>query len=330
MPFIPLSNNHPNQNNIWRKVFYQLNIIGQCRQYNIPLLQCPNFLFPLMGAIIIAVMIISYLVASQFIADPRIIISIIAGTTIFLLIISFIIIKSFEHLVIINKMKNEFISIASHQLRSPLTSVKWILELFQKDELGKLTPEQAEYLRILNENNERMIHLVNNLLNISRIETKNIKIEKKPIKIKSLIDEIVKNAQIEALPKNIKIEVKTSSHIPSTIKTDKNKLEIILQNLIDNAIKYSHQNGQISIRFTYPRSTIKIEIKDNGVGIPEKEQNYIFQKFFRAANATRRQITGTGLGLYLAKSITEALGGKISFKSKEGVGSTFWIELPSK
>ena len=329
MPFT-FSKNSPSDNNFWQSIINQLNVVDQCHQFNIPLLQCPNFLFPLMGLIIIAVMIISYLVSSKFITDPNIVILIITSTTIVLLIISFIIIKSFEHLVIINKMKNEFISIASHQLRSPLTSVKWILELFQKDELGKITPEQAEYLRILNENNERMIRLVNNLLNISRIETKSLKIENQPVEIKKLIKNIIKGTKIEALAKNIQLEVKISSQIPKSIKTDKNKLEIVLQNLIDNAIKYSHKDGKINIRVIQSKDKIKIEIHDHGVGIPENEQDYIFQKFFRAANATRYQITGTGLGLYLSKSIIEALGGKINFKSKEGTGSTFWVELPVK
>lgn len=329
MPFT-FDNNSFSKKNIWQNIFDQFNIIGQCHRFNIPLLQCPNFLFPLMGIIIIALIVTSYLITIQFITDPIIIISIITITTIILLIISFIIIKSFERLVIINQMKNEFISITSHQLRSPLTSVKWVLELFQKDELGKITPEQAEYLRVLNENNERMIHLVNNLLNISRIETKSLKIENRPVEIRKLIDDTIENTKIEILAKNIQLKIKISSSTPKSIKTDKGKLGIVLQNLIDNAIKYSHKNGEIDIRVTRLTNKIRIEIRDHGVGIPEREQDYIFQKFFRAANATQYQITGTGLGLYLSKSIINILGGKIDFKSKEGIGSTFWVELPIK
>lgn len=312
-----------------KKILTQLNISSQCKKYNLSLWQCPHFLFLIMGIIIIITAIVSYLIGNRYFTDPQIVTLIVLSISTVLFIIDVIITQSFERLAEVNQMKSEFINIISHQLRTPLSNLKWTIELFTLGKVNSFNRKQLEYFKILKENTDRMNQLVSNLLIVSRIETTDFPLKKKEISLESLVKETIERATPFIKSSNIKVELEIKERLPK-IFVDPSQLQLVIENLLDNAIRYTKKKDKIKIKLEKRGGYCYFEIKDNGVGIPEKNQKYIFQKFFRSENALKQQTQGSGLGLYIAKSIIKKLGGKIGFKSQEDVGSTFWINLPIK
>ncbi len=227
----------------------------------------------------------------------------------------------------IDKTKSELVSLASHQLRTPLTSVKWYSKMLLKGEAGKLTPKQKRYLGVVNQGNERMIDLVRNLLNVSRIEMGIFAINPKPTDIGKLLKEIIEEQSLIWQEKKQEVIVKIPEGLPK-ISTDPVLIRMVFQNLFGNAIEYTPARGKITSTMEKKDRKIIIRIKDTGIGIPEKQQNQVFQKLFRGDNVVREHSEGTGLELYITKAMVDALRGKIWFKSKEGEGTTFWVALP--
>ncbi len=312
-----------------KKFLIQLNIPVQCKKYNLSLWQCPHFLFLVMGIIIIITAIISYLIGNRYFTDPQIVALIVLSITAVLFIIAVIITQSFERLAEINQMKSEFVNIVSHQLRTPLSNLKWAIELFTTGKINGFNEKQLGYFKILKENTNRMNQLVSNLLIVSRIETTDFPFKKKETSLESLVKKVIERADPIIKSSNIKMELEIKKRLPK-IFIDPSQIQLVIENLLDNAVRYIEKKGKIKIKLEKKGRYCYFEIEDNGVGIPKKNQKYIFQKFFRSENALKRQTQGSGLGLYIAKSITEKLGGKIGFKSQEDVGSTFWIILPIK
>jgi len=224
-----------------------------------------------------------------------------------------------------DQTKNEFVSIASHQLRTPMTGIKWVIERFLKTE--NLTAKGKEYLEDIHVSMERLSMLVNDLLNFSRIEEKTIKVSV----TKFDLNDFVKNNLKEwaALFEKKKIE-NEFMNFPgdSMIETDINILGNILQCLVSNAIEYTPENGKVGIFVRKKEKTYVIEVNDTGIGIPKSEQDKMFKKFIRASNAKLVKPDGTGIGLYIAKQSAALLGGEVYFESEENVGSTFYVELP--
>jgi hypothetical protein len=229
----------------------------------------------------------------------------------------------------IDKSKNEFISLVSHQLRTPTTSINWYSEMLLDEEIGTLNEKQKEYLKEIHHGNQRMIDLVNALLSVSRIELGTFVIQSKTIDMAMIADDVLAELQTEIDKKGLEFEKIYKNNIPG-IKNDKKLIWIIFQNLLSNAVSYTPPKGKISIKIKKIKTNIHIEIKDNGYGIPESAQPKIYTKFFRATNASAVKPDGTGLGLYITKSLVEALGGTISFKSKEGSGTIFYVNIPSQ
>ena len=311
-----------------KKFINQLNFIAQCRQYNLSLWQCPSFLIILSGLVTILAMIGTYIVTIEY-AEPEIVALIVIGMTAILMIISYLIIQGFERLAEVNRLKSEFVSIASHQLRTPLTGIKWAINLMMSGEVEKLTEEQLERLDTIKESNQRMINLVNDLLNVARIEQGRLTLKPEKVSLEKLIQELINEYALLAKANNIKLSFELEKNLPS-ILIDPQGIKLVLHNLIDNAIRYSRSEGQVKIRSFRKKNLIRCEVEDNGVGIPEQDQKKIFQKFFRTENALKYQTEGTGLGLFIAKAILDASKGKIGFESQEHKGSTFWFELPIK
>ena len=162
---------------------------------------------------------------------------------------------------------------------------------------------------------------------VSRIEQGKLPPRKERIFLKDLIEKIIKEMEIFVQAANVKVEFKAEKNLPQ-ILTDSSQLKLVIENLLNNAVRYAKGKGKIEINLEKKDKNLHFEIKDKGVGIPKNDQKYIFQKFFRSANALRHQTEGSGLGLFIAKSIIEKLKGKIGFKSQEDVGSTFWFTLP--
>jgi len=194
--------------------------------------------------------------------------------------------------------------------------------------MGEVTHAQREALRTIINATNRMNELISTLLNITRIESGTIAVSSKMISVDKLVQDVVKDLEVQAGDKNIGITIKLPS-TPVRVKTDSLIAKEILSNLIANSLKYTPEGGNIQVRVQRKKNSIVVVVKDNGVGIPKYSQDQIFTKFFRAPNVLKYETTGTGLGLYLVKGLTEQIGGRIWFESEEGKGSTFFLSLPT-
>jgi len=314
---------------IFKKFCDELNIKQQCRKYGLPLWQCPQFLFLVMGLIIIAIIIISYFVAIEKINDLQMVTLIILFSTSILVTIDYIIVHSFERLAESTRMKMEFIGIVSHQLRSPVTNLKYALELLMSEGTGEVQKIQLDYLTILKQNVDRLQELIDDILVVSRIQTGVLNLKEESFSMIDLIEKTIIESKPVLLASNITINFKKGENIPNII-SDSFWIKQAFKNLVDNAIRYQKGKGQVDILLEKRQKNIYLAVQDSGVGIPKVDQKYIFQKFFRARNVLKKQTSGTGLGLFIVKGVIEKLGGKINFTSEENKGSTFWFSLPIK
>ncbi len=240
----------------------------------------------------------------------------------------------------IDKAKSEFVSLASHQLRTPLSTVGWYAEMLLDGDAGKLNPEQLEYVREIQKGNTRMVELVNALLNVSRLELGTFVIEPEAVSLLELTEEVLKEQQPQISAKHQNLQ-KEFSKTDIKLSVDRRLCRMVMQNFLSNAVKYTPEQGSVSVGLKYlnemPKNfqifgksnDVLFYVKDTGIGIPKQQQDKIFEKLYRADNAKVLDSDGTGLGLYIAKTIVEESGGKIWFESKEGFGSTFYALLPS-
>ncbi len=308
------------------KILDQLNFVKKCREYHLGLWQCPSFLFIVMGVMNIAAMLSTYMIARRY-DNPEIVIISVSIISIIIFVVGSSIIKGVEQIAKASIMKSEFVSVVSHQLKSPLTGMRWSLELLRGGKIGELNDKQSDYLKSTYENVSRMIRLVNDLLDVSRIENEGIKMIPQKISFGKTVEDVVNELEFFAKANNTQIKFKSEDSIPK-VYVDPTRARMVVQNLIDNAIKYSSMKGDVEIELLKKGNFVCCRVHDSGVGIPEKEQKKVFNKFFRSNNVTKKQTVGTGLGLYIAKAIIESSGGKIGFTSEEGKGSVFWFTLP--
>lgn len=229
----------------------------------------------------------------------------------------------------IDKAKTEFVSLASHQLRTPLSAINWYTEMLLAGDAGKINDEQKNYLDEIYKGNQRMVALVNSLLNVSRLELGTFMIEPENVELLSILKNNLTELTQKIKEKNIKIVEDTDEQVNKYLG-DAKLLNIIFQNLLSNAVKYTKNNGEIKISLKKEKDDIILTVSDTGVGIPKKQQKKIFTKLFRADNVQAADTEGTGLGLYIVKSIIDNVSGKIWFKSEENKGTTFFVKLPAK
>lgn len=232
----------------------------------------------------------------------------------------------------IDKEKTEFVSLASHQLRTPITAISWYSEMLFKEEVGTLNEKQKKYLSEIRNGNNRMINLVDTLLTVSKIELGKFLPKLKKISLNEILEDILKELSIKISARNVQIKRNYAQNL-NQIESDPILLRIVLQNIISNAVEYVPQKKgivQIKTSINKNNSSFNVEIKDNGCGIPQKAQPKLFRKFFRADNARVIKTDGSGLGLYITKSITEMLKGNISFRSEENKGTTFLVNIPCR
>ncbi len=224
----------------------------------------------------------------------------------------------------LDRMKSEFLSTAAHELRTPLTSILGFSEILLKRKLDE--ERRNKFLKIINEESMSLSALINDLLDLSRIESgRGFKITKVPIQIKEVILENVDIFQAQGDKHTFKVNLPDDL---VKIEADKDKINQVIENLISNAVKFSPEGGEITVSIKEAKDELKINISDSGIGIPEKDLPHIFEKFYRADNASSEAIGGTGLGLSIVKYIVESHGGRISAESKLGKGSTFSFTLP--
>jgi len=303
------------------------NIKKQAEELEVSVWQTPGFLFSIMGLIIMAAMALVYFVSSHY-NSPEILVVSETAIVVIMLTIGGSLIKNIETFAETNKMKSEFISIASHQLKTPLSEIKWETELFLSKHKESAEKEIFDSIERVAESNSKMIKLVNNLLNITRVSQKEFTLQKEQLNIVEIINKAIRENKILAKTKNVTINLTDTTKNNSVVIGDSRGVKAVVDNLLSNAIKFTRA-GNIKVSVGNAESKSTICIKDSGVGIPKNEQGRVFQKFFRGSNESRFKTEGTGLGLYLAKSIIEQCDGKMWFKSKEGEGSTFCFSLPS-
>jgi len=235
-----------------------------------------------------------------------------------------------EQLKKINVNKSDLISISAHQLRTSLSALKWILKMFIDKDLGSITTEQQSFIEKAYDSNERMITLVNDLLTLNRSEDCSLQFKFENVDILNLIEQTIFEFSGEAHKKNIElIFLKQNSQIPN-LSCDKEMIRVVLQNLVENAIKYSLPNDKVilSLKYNIEAKNIEISVHDTGIGINKADESSIFKKFFRAPNAIEKDNVGSGLGLFTTKYIVEQHKGKIWFESSSNSGTTFFVTLP--
>jgi signal transduction histidine kinase len=230
----------------------------------------------------------------------------------------------------LDKLKNEFLSIASHQVRTPLSIIKGYISLLRGKKAGEISEQQDHFMKNIQEANDQLINIINDFLNLSRIEQKRMKLEISESDVKKTIEQVLERLNHEAELKNIKLNfIKEVQDIPK-INIDEPKMIEVITNLVDNAIKYSPKKSEIKVTLKKDGDRLKISVTDHGIGIPEDFRDKLFQKFSRAHNAIQHQPNGNGIGLFLVKKIIDAHHGKLSVSSKEGKGTTLTVYLNYK
>lgn len=313
--------------------FSRLNVITECREAHLGLWSCPPFLFVVMGLTNIGAMVASWLLASRFITEPEAAALVVIAVSLAIFIIGHSIIHGFSQMAEASRIKSEFVAIVSHQLRSPLSILKWASDALARIPPPKSNPAappagEPPYLPIIRENTEKMIQLVNMLLEVSRIEAGRLILKSEPVRLDLLTEEIARSFAAYARASNVELAYAAPA-VLAAVRGDRERVKMVISNLVDNAIRYSPGGGRTVITVApYDATSVEWKITDTGVGIPSGEQRYVFQKFFRATSGVERQPHGSGLGLYIARSIITALGGRIGFASRDHQGATFWFRLP--
>ena len=232
-----------------------------------------------------------------------------------------------EKLRQLDALKSDFVSLVTHQLRTPLSGVRWSLSMLLNNEMGELSTDQRVYLMKTYESNNRMITLINDMLNADRVESGTLKFKFSPTNLLDLLDNVLLELRPLADKKKTKILLSVAANIPKVL-IDAENMRIVLQNLLDNAIKYSQEGTEVHVRISNNDSGVEISVQDHGIGIPLESQANVFKRFFRAENAVRTETDGTGLGLYIVESIIERHHGTIRFESEENMGTTFYVTVP--
>lgn len=279
-----------------------------------------------MGLFIILAILSTYYVAKYYV-EPELVALMVLVITAVLFVISYVVVYSFEQIVVSSQTKSEFVNIMSHELRSPLSAMKWQLNLIQR--LKPNGEDILPMLSVLEEKNEEMIKLSNKLLEIDQIEGNGMTLKPAPFSLTKIIEMVLKEQEGFAYVKDI-VLVKNVPKDAIFVFADERKIKDVLGHLIDNAIRYSLKKGEVVLSLEKIQGFAKCSIRDNGMGISSGDSKKIFTKFFRNQSIVSYQTRGTGIGLFIAKAIIEASGGKIGFESVEGRGSTFWFTLPLK
>jgi signal transduction histidine kinase len=223
--------------------------------------------------------------------------------------------------------RSDWVSISAHQLRTSLAANKWILKMFLDKDFGEITNEQAGFMKKAFDDTENMLGMVGEMLAANHTTDGTITYKFESADIVKIIEDVIFDFHGESFKKNVEIIFLKPNPLPSLLKLDVGKMRVVIQNLIENALKYSIKGQTVIVSVTDTLENVQISVKDQGIGIPKDEQAKIFEKFYRATNAKEKE-AGSGLGLYMNKTIVEAHGGRMWFESQVGFGTTFFVTLP--
>jgi two-component system sensor histidine kinase VicK len=227
----------------------------------------------------------------------------------------------------VDRAKTEFVSLAAHQLRTPLTSINWYSEMLLAGDADKLSDKQLPMMQEISGSARRMTKLVDDLLNVSRVDLGTFKVDPVPVNWSELLISVLSELTPEITEKKMHVEKKVGENLPQ-VNADPTLARMIIQNLLTNAIKYTPEEGTITCTLGVEGSDLALSVADTGYGIPLAEQPKIFTKLYRAENVRDKVTDGTGLGLYVIKAVVEETGGTIRFASQETKGTTFYITIP--
>src|SRR3989344_206756 len=305
-----------------------LNLRKRCAASGVGLWQCPHFLFMVMGAINILAILTANAVARRF-AEPEIAALAVLLVSALLFIIGHAVTRSFENIVEASRLKSEFVSIISHELRSPLSAIKWSLDLARAEKSEQNLPKDVStMLSVVGEENEKMIKLVNTLLEVRRVEDGKIELAPEVVSLKEITGKAIRGLDSFARASNIELIFRAEDGL-SPVFADPKKIFLVVASLVDNALRYSPGGSRVGVSVSNRGDGVLWQASDHGSGIPKEERKKMFGKFFRSHNAFRYRSGGLGIALFLAKAFVEASGGKIGFDSKDKSGSVFWFFLPS-
>ena len=299
----------------------------QADELGVSVWKTPSFLLIVMGLIIIVAMTATYFISKEY-DSPEILIMAESTVVAVILIFGNSLIRQIEVIARVNKQKTEFVSVASHQLRTPLGAIRWETELLLAKLNCGLDEKQCKSISTINVLATRMTRLVNDLLDVTRIDQGRMVLKKEKVDLEKIISETHENLSSLAKAKNLHIVITKKEKIRK-VSADSERLKLVVDNLLSNAIKYTKDGGRIEANIFEENDDVIFTLRDNGVGIPREQQSEVFNKFFRSDNVVKYQTEGTGLGLYIAKNIIEQSGGKMWFKSKENIGSVFSFSLPA-
>jgi signal transduction histidine kinase len=237
--------------------------------------------------------------------------------------------RSNEKLRKLDEAKDEFISMASHQLRTPLTSVKGYISMVLEGDAGNVNDNQKKFLDQAYLSSQRMVYLIADLLNVSRLKTGKFIIEAKPTYLPDVVESEIAQLYETAKARDLQLVFDKPKEF-ATMNLDETKIRQVIMNFADNAIYYTPNGGRIEIKLKQTKTAVEFTVNDSGIGVPKSEQHHLFTKFYRAGNAKKARPDGTGLGLFMAKKVVVAQGGAIIFKTTEGKGSTFGFSFPRK
>lgn len=309
-----------------QRISDEFNLKKQADELGVRIWQTPSFLFIVMGLVIVGAMTGVYMVSAHY-DSPEVLVASESGVVILLFTIGNSIIRTVEEVAKANKMKTEFVSVASHQLKTPISEMKWQVELLLSKFSEGLSERQAEIIKEISHSSEKMGRLVNDLLDVARIDQGQLALTRDKINLCELVQDAVDSQKILAKASNV--QLRTSCPVDSPeVFADKRRIAVVLDNLVSNAIKYIGTKGEVEIFLENKDDMVQVCVRDNGVGIPKSEQANVSNKFFRSNNSIKNKTEGTGLGLYIAKNIVEQSGGSLWFKSTENVGSDFYFTLP--
>ncbi len=288
----------------------------------------------IMGIMNIAAILSTYVIAQKY-TSPELVIFIVAGLSIFLFAVSFTIIGAFEQVVFARQkeaahhrellaLKDQFVFVAAHELRSPANAIKWALETLELHKSPFLEKE-ADVFKVLAKSSEKLLVLVKDLLEVSRIEAKTISIRMESVDLQKIVDESLKSLTSYAEKLGIELKNIVSRQLPP-VYADVSRLKEVLDNLVTNAIKYNRENGMVTVSAEKEGNGMTLRISDEGNGIAPDDRPHIFEKFWRSVDA--HNIEGTGLGLFIVQKLVTLMHGRVYFKTEKDIGTTFSVYLP--